>query len=77
MFRRQAALVHEAATFITDAQRMFPEVATFVDGLESKARDGCERVIGAVDRGSAHTDAASTLPSTRETSVSSGFPKAL
>jgi len=56
---------------------MFPEVATFVDGLGSKARDGCERVIGAVDRGSAHTDAASTLPSTRETSVSSGFPKAL
>ncbi len=52
LFRRQAALVHEAATFITDAQRMFQEVAAFVDGLESEARDGCERVIGAVDRGS-------------------------
>jgi hypothetical protein len=48
LFRRQAALVHEAATFITDARRMFPEVAGFVDGLEVKARDGCERVIGAV-----------------------------
>jgi hypothetical protein len=36
LFRRQAALVHEAATFITDARRMFPEVAGFVDGLEVK-----------------------------------------
>jgi hypothetical protein len=54
LFRRQAALVHEAATFITDARRMFPQVASFIDGLELKARDGCERVIGAVDRGSPH-----------------------
>lgn len=54
LFRRQTALIHEAATFITDARRMFPEVATFVAGLESEARDGCERVIGGVDRGSAH-----------------------
>jgi hypothetical protein len=54
LFRRQAALVHEAATFITEARRMFPQVASFVDGLEVKARDGCERVIGAVDGGSPH-----------------------
>lgn len=27
LFRRQAALVHEAATFISDARRMFPQVA--------------------------------------------------
>jgi hypothetical protein len=49
LFRRQAAFVHEAATFIADARHMFPPVASFVDGLEAKARDGCERVIGAVD----------------------------
>jgi hypothetical protein len=54
LFRRQAALVHEAANFITDARRMFPEVASFVDGLEVEARDGCEHVIGAADSGSAH-----------------------
>jgi len=54
LFRRQAALVHEAASFITDARRMFPQVASFVDGLEGKARDGCEHLIGAVDSGSAH-----------------------
>ena len=52
--RRQAALVHEAAPFITDARRMFPQVASFIDGLEAKARDGCERVIGAVESGSPH-----------------------
>ena len=54
LFRQQAAHIHEAASFITDARRMFPQVANFVDGLEVKARDGCERVIGAVDRGSPH-----------------------
>ena len=54
LFRRQVALVHEAATFITDARRMFTQVSSFVDGLEVKARDGCERVIGTVDSGSPH-----------------------
>jgi hypothetical protein len=54
LFRRQAALVHEAVTFISDARRMFPEVASFIDGLEVKARDGCEHVIGAVASGSPH-----------------------
>jgi hypothetical protein len=49
LFRRQTALVHEAASFITDARRMFPQVANFIDGLEAKARTGCERVIRAVD----------------------------
>lgn len=48
-FRRQAALVHEAATFITDARRMFPAVAGFIDGLEDQTRDRCDRVIGAAD----------------------------
>jgi hypothetical protein len=28
LFRRQAALVHETATFITDVQRKFPQVAS-------------------------------------------------
>lgn len=52
LFRRQAALVHEAATFITDARRMFPAVARFVDGLDTETRDRCERLIAAVDRSS-------------------------
>ena len=52
LFRRQAALVHEAATFMADARGMFPQVASFIDGLETKARDSCERVIGAVDSNS-------------------------
>jgi hypothetical protein len=54
LFRRQAALVHEAATFINDAQRMFAEVASFIDQLEAKARDDCACVIGAVDSSSPH-----------------------
>jgi hypothetical protein len=54
LFRRQAALVHEASTFITDALRMFPAVASFVEGLAVEACDGCERVIGAVDSDSPH-----------------------
>jgi hypothetical protein len=54
LFRRQAALVHEAATFITDALRMFPAVAMFVDGLEREARDACERIVGSVDSSSPH-----------------------
>src|SRR4051794_38237755 len=36
LFRRQAALVHEAATFITDARRMFHDVARFIDGLSAE-----------------------------------------
>jgi len=54
LFRRQAGLVYEAAAFITDARRMFPEAASFIDGLEGEARDDCERVIGAVDSKSRH-----------------------
>jgi hypothetical protein len=54
LFRRQAALVHEAATFITDARRMFPDVTRFIDGLSAEAREAGERVIGAADSASAH-----------------------
>src|SRR5215211_5347391 len=49
LFRYQAALVHEAATFIGDARRMLPDVAGIIDGLELQARNDCERVIGAVN----------------------------
>ena len=54
LFRRQAAAVQEAVTFIDDARRMFPEVSSFINGLDGKARSGCEHVIGAVDFGSPH-----------------------
>jgi hypothetical protein len=54
LFRRQAALVYEAATFITDARRLFPQVASFIDVLEPQGSDAYERVIGAVDSGSPH-----------------------
>jgi hypothetical protein len=54
LFRRQAALLHEAAQFITDAQRMFPDVANFINGLKPEARTACERVTGAVDSNSPH-----------------------
>jgi len=36
LLRRQAALVHEAATFITDARRMFRQVASFIHGPRSE-----------------------------------------
>jgi hypothetical protein len=36
LFRRQAALVHEAATFMADARRMFPQVASFIDGSKRR-----------------------------------------
>ena len=54
LFRRQAASIHEAATFITDARRMFSEVSSFIDGLDDEAQDARDRVIGAVDPSSAH-----------------------
>ncbi len=54
LFRRQAAAVQEAATFIDDARRMFPAVSNFIDRLDGKARVGCEHVIGAVDVKSPH-----------------------
>lgn len=54
LFRREPAAVQEAATFIDDARRMFPEVSSFIDGLDGKARAGCEHVIGAVDVKSPH-----------------------
>ncbi|MHB8659997.1 MAG: hypothetical protein ACYC91_19065 [Solirubrobacteraceae bacterium] len=49
LFRRQAAAVQEAATFIDDGRRMFPEVSSFINGLDGNARAVCEHVIGAVD----------------------------
>jgi hypothetical protein len=54
LFRRQAASVYEAATFIDDAGRMFPEVSRFLNGLDGKTRAGCELVVGAVDGNSPH-----------------------
>jgi hypothetical protein len=54
LFRQQAALHHEAASFVSSARRRFPEVDKFIDGLDADARDECELVLGGVDPASEH-----------------------
>src|SRR4051812_13752055 len=53
-FRQQAALHHEAADFITDAERRFPDVRAFIEGLEQEAQDECAQVTGGIDPKSPH-----------------------
>ena len=53
-FRQQAALHHEAAEFVRDTRKRFPEVKRFIDGLEQSALDACEQVVGGVDPKSEH-----------------------
>jgi len=53
-FRQQAALHHEAADFITDAERRFPDVKAFIEGLEQEAQDECAQVTGGIDPKSPH-----------------------
>jgi hypothetical protein len=53
-FRQQAALHHEAADFITDAERRFPGVKAFIEGLEQEAQDECAQVTGGIDPRSPH-----------------------
>src|SRR4051794_36573829 len=50
IFRLQAALLHEAATFATTAQRKFPEIARFVDELDETARSDFLRLAGVLDK---------------------------
>jgi hypothetical protein len=53
-FRQQAALQHEAAEFIADARKRFPEVDAFIDDLGGSAQDACARVVSGVDPKSPH-----------------------
>jgi hypothetical protein len=43
LFRQQAALHHEAATFIRDSMRRFPEIEQFVQGLSADAKEECDQ----------------------------------
>lgn len=54
LFRQQAALHHEAATFITKSRRRFPEIRAFIDGLDQDARDECDQIVGGIDPTSSH-----------------------
>src|SRR4051812_26946179 len=45
-FRRQASMFHEAAVFIRDAQKRFPEVARFIAGLEADAITARDKIVG-------------------------------
>jgi hypothetical protein len=53
-FRQQAALHYEAAQFIADARRRFPQVDAFIQTLEPDARDDCDRITGGIDPTSPH-----------------------
>jgi hypothetical protein len=53
-FRQQASLHHEAASFVVDARRRFPEIAAFIDGLPEIARDECAQIVGGIDPKSPH-----------------------
>ncbi len=54
LFRQQASLHHEAAAFMVDARRRFPQIAAFINGLPEIARDECEHVVGGIDPKSPH-----------------------
>lgn len=49
LFRYQAALLHEAAAFITSARTWFPAIDAFVAGLPEDGRAAYEQVAGATD----------------------------
>lgn len=53
-FRQQASLYHEAATFISQSARRFPEIGRFISGLSVEAQDAYERAVGGRDPRSAH-----------------------
>jgi hypothetical protein len=52
VFRVQAALLHEAAAFVAQARRKFPEIARFIDGLDDQARSDYGRLVGVLDTAS-------------------------
>jgi hypothetical protein len=54
LFRQQASLHHEAATFIVEARHRFPAIAEFIDKLPQEARDECAQVVGGIDPKSPH-----------------------
>lgn len=54
LFRQQAALYHEAASFIQTAKRRFPQVEKFLDTLPEEAKGEFDQVVGGVDPASPH-----------------------
>jgi len=49
MQSQQVSLLVEAAKFIRDAQKRFPELDAFVAALPARARKDRDRVVGAID----------------------------
>jgi hypothetical protein len=49
LFRQQSAFFYEAATFIAESCRHFPEITDFVSALPMEAQDECARIVGGVD----------------------------
>jgi hypothetical protein len=54
LFRQQASLHHEAASFIVDARHRFPAIDAFLDGLPEIARVELAQIAGGVDPKSPH-----------------------
>jgi hypothetical protein len=52
--RSQAASLLEATKFITDSRKRFPEVGTFVAGLDADAQQNLDRLLAALDPNSPH-----------------------
>lgn len=48
-FRQQLSLHFEAAEFIRDARRLFPDVEQFIAALPAKVRKDCDRVLAGTD----------------------------
>jgi hypothetical protein len=53
-FRQQAALHDEAARFIADARRRFPQIDAFIKALDQEAQDECDQIMGGIDPKSPH-----------------------
>jgi len=54
LFRQQASFFYEAATFINESSRRFPEIRDFVASLAQDVRDDGERVAAGIDSASAN-----------------------
>lgn len=54
LFRQQAALYYEAASFIADSAHHYPALAEFLGELPQEARDEHAQLVGGIDRASPH-----------------------
>lgn len=56
LFRYQAGILHEAAKFLVESRRRFPEIDAFVGGLSDDARGLYDEIVGVDERSAVGAD---------------------